>query len=166
MIDTFWVLKGFSNHRFSDYQLSIVNSIEHAQRNGTRIEFPWYFSKFSLFQLSFFVKSININEGKQEMSWNDWKFNQICFLGLNYHYFYSMSMGHPESYITEKFCLMNSLARLLLFLVYDNHFWPRNTVRISFFIKFKKITMNLHQYCNKQNPPPVVHHKKGFSVSS
>ena len=40
IIDTFWVLKCFSNHRFSDYKLSIVNPIEHAQRNGTRIEFP------------------------------------------------------------------------------------------------------------------------------
>ena len=89
------------------------------------------------------------------MSWKDWKFNQIFFLGQKYHYFYSMSMGHPESYITEKLCLMISLARLLLFLVYDNHFWPKNTVRVSFFIKFKKITMNLHQYCNKQNPPAV-----------
>ena len=90
------------------------------------------------------------------MSWKNWKFRQIYSLGLKYQYFYSMSRGHPESYIMEKLCLMNSLARLLLFLVYDNHFWPKNTVIISFFLKFKKMTMNLHQYCNKQNPPLVI----------
>ena len=90
------------------------------------------------------------------MSWKNWKFSQIYSLGLKYQYFYSMSRGHPESYIIEKLCLMNSLARLLLFLVYDNHFWPKNTVIISFFLKFKKMTMNLHQYCNKQNPPTGI----------
>ena len=90
------------------------------------------------------------------MSWKNWKFRQIYSLGLKYQYFYSMSRGHPESYIIEKLCLMNSLARLLLFLVYDNHFWPKNTVIISFFLKFKKMTMNLHQYCNKQNPPSII----------
>ena len=89
------------------------------------------------------------------MSWKNWNFNQICLLGLKYHYLYSMSRGHPESYIMEKLCLMNSLVRFLLFLVYDNHLWPKNTVRTSFFPKFKKMTMNLNQYYNKQNPPEV-----------
>ena len=66
IIDTFWVLKGFSNHRFSDYKLSIVNPIEHAQRNGTRIEFPQYFSKFSSFQLSFLPRSSIIMRGNRK----------------------------------------------------------------------------------------------------
>ena len=91
------------------------------------------------------------------MSWKNWNFNKICLLGLKYHYLYSMSRGHPEYYIMEKSCLMNSLARFLLFLVYDNHFWPKNTVRTSFFPKFKKMTMNLNQYYNKQNPPALLH---------
>ena len=99
------------------------------------------------------------------MSWKNWNFNQICLLGLKYHYLYSMSRGHPESYIMEKLCLMNSLARFLLFLVYDNHLWPKNTVRTSFFPKFKKMTMNLNQYYNKQNPPVDVWKSVRKSVS-
>ena len=102
----------------------------------------------------FFAKTININEGRQEMSWSNWNFNQFCLLGLKYHYFYSKSRRHPESYIIEKLCLMKSLARFLLFLVYDNHFWPKNTVKICFSLKLKKITMNLSQYCNNDDLLP------------
>ena len=121
------------------------------KRYQNQISMIFFFLNFVL--TYFFAKNININETKQEMSWKNWNFNQICLLGLKYHYLYSMSRGHPESYIMEKLCLMNSLARFLLFLVYDNHLWPKNTVRTSFFPKFKKMTMNLNQYYNKQNPP-------------
>ena len=123
------------------------------KRYQNQISMIFFFLNFVL--TYFFAKNININETKQEMSWKNWNFNQICLLGLKYHYLYSMSRGHPESYIMEKLCLMNSLARFLLFLVYDNHLWPKNTVRTSFFQKFKKITMNLNQYYNRQNPPVV-----------
>ena len=121
------------------------------KRYQNQIFLIFFFLNFVL--TYFFAKTINIIEGKQEMSWKNWNFNQICLLGLKYHYLYSMSRGHPESYIMEKLCLMYSLARFLLFLVYDNHLWPKNTVRTSFFPKFKKMTMNLNQYYNKQNPP-------------
>ena len=124
------------------------------KRYQNQISMIFFFLNFVL--TYFFAKNININETKQEMSWKNWNFNQICLLGLKYHYLYSMSRGHPESYIMEKLCLMKSLARFLLFLVYDNHLWPKNTVRTSFFPKFKKMTMNLNQFLNKQNPPNVL----------
>ena len=38
------------------------------------------------------------------------------------HRYYSVSLVHPESYVIEKLCLIDSLARLLLFLAYDNNF--------------------------------------------
>ena len=121
------------------------------KRYQNQISMIFFFLNFVL--TYFFAKNININETKQEMSWKNWNFNKICLWGLKYQYFYSMSRGHPESYIIEKLFSMNSLARFLLFLVYDNHFWPKNTVKICFSLKLKKMTMNLSQYCNKQNPP-------------